>query len=143
MWLFRREFKELRPEEKTVLNRLFVYSPERENAYTLRQQLTQIFESNRTKESASMAMLAWCGHVRRHAIKEFDSFLTTVDNWLDEITNYFVERQTSGFVEGFNNRIKVLKRRCYGIFNVKRIFQRLTLDVNGYERFALAHTQCS
>ena len=143
MWLFRREFKELRPEEKTVLNRLFVYSPESEKAYTLRQQLTQIFESNQTKESASMAMLAWCGRVRRHAIKEFDSFLTTVDNWLDEITNYFVERQTSGFVEGFNNRIKVLKRRCYGIFNVKRIFQRLTLDVNGYERFALAHTSYS
>jgi transposase len=64
--------------------------------------------------------------------------LTTLDNWLDEITNYFLERQTSGFVEGFNNRIKVLKRRCYGIFDVKCLFQRLTLDVNGYERFATA-----
>ena len=78
-------------------------------------------------------MLAWCDRVRRREIKEFDSFLTTVDDWLDEIMNYFLERQTSGFVEGFNNRIEVLKRCCYGIFNVKRIFQRLTLDVNGYE----------
>ena len=139
MWIFRREFQELRPEEKTLLNRLFVYSPESENAYTLRQELTEIFESNQTKKSASIRILAWCSRVRRREIKEFDSFLTTVDNWLDEITNYFVERQTSGFVEGFNNRIKVLKRRCYGIFNVKRIFQRLTLDVNGYERFTLIH----
>ena len=122
------------------MNRLFVYSPDSENAHTLRQQLTEIFESNQTKESASIRILSWCDRVRRRAIKEFDSFLTTVDNWLDEITNYFVDRQTSGFVEGFNNRIKVLKRRCYGIFNVKRIFQRLTLDVNGYERFPSAHT---
>ena len=43
MWLFRREFKERRPEEKTLLNRLFVYSPDSENAHTLRQQLTEIF----------------------------------------------------------------------------------------------------
>jgi hypothetical protein len=69
-------------------------------------------------------------------IREFDGFLNTLEHWLDEITNYFLERHTSGFVEGFNNRIKVLKRRCYGIFDVKRLFQRLTLDVNGYERFA-------
>jgi transposase len=56
-------------------------------------------------------------------------------NWLDEITNYFLERQTRGFVEGFNNRIKVMKRRCYGIFKVNRIFQRLTLYLHGYKRF--------
>ena len=109
--------------------------------YTLRQQLTQIFEANHTKDSATLATRAWCDRVGRRKIKEFDSFLTTIDNWLDEMTNYFVERHTSGFVEGFNNRIKVLKRRCYGIFDVKRIFQRLTLDVHGYERFASAYSQ--
>src|SRR5207244_5372362 len=27
--------------------------------------------------------------------------------WMDEITNYFLDRQTSGFVAGFNNKIKV------------------------------------
>jgi transposase len=135
MWPFRKEFTQLQRDEKTLLNRLFVHSPDIENAYTLRQQLTQIFEANHTKGSATLAIQAWCDRVRRRKIKEFDSFLTTVDNWLDEMTNYFVERHTSGFVEGFNNRIKVLKRRCYGIFNVKRIFQRLTLDVHGYERF--------
>ncbi|MGZ8173611.1 transposase [Methylobacter sp.] len=29
-----------------------------------------------------------------------------------EITNYFIQRQSSGFVEGLNNKIKVIKRRC-------------------------------
>jgi transposase len=32
-----------------------------------------------------------------------------LENWLDEITNYFVIRQTSGFVKGFKNKFKVLK----------------------------------
>ena len=60
----------------------------------------------------------------KREIVEFDSFsfLGTVEIWLDKIANYLLERITSGFVEGFNNRVKVLKRRCYGIFEVERIF---------------------
>ena len=46
--------------------------------------------------------------------------------------------QVSGGSQSFNNRVKVLKRRCYGIFNGKRLFQRLTLDNQGYERFQVA-----
>ncbi|MDM8567887.1 transposase, partial [Candidatus Halobeggiatoa sp. HSG11] len=41
---------------------------------------------------------------------------------------YFVERHTSGFVEGFNNKIKVIKRLCFGIINVGHLFQRIFLD---------------
>jgi transposase len=26
--------------------------------------------------------------------------------------HYFIDRHTSGFVEGFNNKLKVIKRRC-------------------------------
>ena len=37
-----------------------------------------------------------------------------------------------GFVEGFNNKLKVMKRRCYGILNLKHLFQRLVLDTIGY-----------
>lgn len=138
MWPFRKRPADLQPAEKIQLNRLFVASPELEQAYTLREQLTDIFDHDHTKETATEAIKAWCQRVRRREIREFDAFLTTLDNWLDQITNYFLERQSSGFVEGFNNRIKVLKRRCYGIFDVKRLFQRLTLDVNGYQRFGTA-----
>ena len=61
----------------------------------------------------------------------------TIETWLEQIANYFLERLTSRFVEGFNNRVKVLKRRCYGIFDVYHLFQRLTLDIHGYQRFTL------
>jgi transposase len=39
-------------------------------------------------------------------------------------------------VEGFNNKVKILKRRCYGIFNLNHLFQRIYLDLNGYQLFA-------
>lgn len=57
---------------------------------------------------------------------------------MDIITNYFVARNNSGFAEGFNNKIKVLKRRCYGLGNVARLFKRLILDLTGFERFGPA-----
>jgi len=53
----------------------------------------------------------------------------------NEIANYFLERESSGFVEGLNNKIKVLKRRCYGIFNLNHLRQRLRLDLDGYALF--------
>jgi transposase len=45
-------------------------------------------------------------------------------------------RKNSGFVEGLNNKIKVMTRRCYGIFNLTSIFQRLQLDLGSYEKYA-------
>jgi len=43
-------------------------------------------------------------------VKGFDSFLITLDNWLDGTTNYFLDRQMNGFQDGFNSKIKSLKR---------------------------------
>ncbi len=136
MWAFRKRPEDLKDQEWKVLETLFEYSPTLQIVYELREEITAIFDIDYSKAGAKCALRAWCKRVRKFRITAFDSFVSTLENWFDEITNYFLERLTSGFVEGFNNRVKVMKRRCFGIFNVKHIFQRLTLDLNGYERFA-------
>ncbi len=85
---------------------------------------------------AKRQLRAWKQLVQDSGIDCFDSFLSTLDKRLEEITNYFVARQSRGFVEGLNNKIKVIKRRCYGIFNVGHLFQRLFIDLAGYEELA-------
>jgi transposase len=135
MWAFRKRPQDLNPAEKVLLNRAFFYSPEMETAYGWREELTNILDQPYSKEEGKRAIAAWSKRVSKRGIAEFTDCLKTLHNWLDEITNYFLERHSSGFVEGFNNRIKVMKRRCYGIFKVNRIFQRLTLDLHGYQRF--------
>jgi transposase len=84
---------------------------------------------------AQCAIRAWCKRVRANGLAEFERVRGTIERWIDEITNDFQGRQTSGFVEGFNNRVKVLKRRCDGILDVGRLFQRLTRDLHGYQLF--------
>ena len=135
MWPFRQRPADLKAQEAELLQRVFTYSPKVEAAYDLREELTELFERDDTKAGAKCAIRAWCKRVRASGLAEFESFLGTSDRWLDKITNYFQDRQTSGFVEGFNTRVKVLKRRCYGIFNVRTLFQRLTLDLHGYQLF--------
>ena len=137
MWVFRKGPDSLKASEQELLERLFCYSPELQQAYNLREELTEIFEGKDSKDGAKCAIDAWSKRVQKIGVKEFESFLTTLENWLDEITNYFLEGWTSGFVEGFNNRVKVLKRRCYGIFNIGSLFQRIFLDLHGYEKFAM------
>ena len=83
-------------------------------------------------------MRAWIKRVEASGLGCFDRFIGTLEKRMDEITNYFEERETSGFVEGFNTKVKVLKRRCYGIYDLGRLFQRLTLDLEGYRLFGRA-----
>lgn len=136
LWAFRKKPADLQPEEKIVLERFFGYSPKSRQAYELREQLTAIFAQDLSKEAARDQILQWQEEVRQAGVTCFETFFKTLSHWMDEITNYFVARDSSGFVEGFNNKVKVLKRRCYGIFNLGRLFQRIYLDLEGYRLFA-------
>ena len=136
MWAFRKQPADLRPEERQVLRKLWKVAPKLKQAYDLRQQLTAIFEQPISKPTAKRKIQAWIRRVQKSGLKCFDEFLKTLEHWWEEITNYFIHRANSGFVEGLNNKLKVLKRRCYGIFNRDHLFQRIYLDLEGYRLFA-------
>ena len=136
MWPFRKNPADLEAHEQALLQRLFAYSPELHRAYTYREQLTAIFDKELSKADAKHEIKKWCRRVKASGWQCYEGFFTTLDNWLEEITNYFLHRHNSGFVEGLNNKIKVLKRRCYGIFNLPHLFQRIFLDLEGYRLFA-------
>ena len=65
------------------------------------------------------------------------AFIITLKKHKKYISNYFKNRSNSGFVEGLNNKIKVIKRRCYGIFKTETLFQRLHLDLVGFKSFSV------
>ena len=136
MWPFRKKASNLAVEEQELLTRLFPYSPTLPQAYEYREQLTGIFNAPLSKEAAIQPLTDWQRQVRASGLSCYDSFLPTLEKWIEESANYFLARQNSGFVEGLNNKLKVLKRRCYGIFNLSPLFQRLFLDIEGSQRFA-------
>jgi transposase len=136
LWPFRKRSGTLDDADQERLDTLLAYSPQLRQAYTLREQLTTIFDTARSKADGLRRIRYWRARVERSGLRCFDAFLKLLDTWLDLIANYFINRQSSGFDEGLNNKLKVLKRRCYGLRNVARLFQRLTLDLDGYRRFS-------
>jgi transposase len=136
MWSLRKNNKNLTEKDRSILNSLFSYSPYLERVYDFQNELTDIFDMPISKEEAIGKIRDWIERIRVSKITDFDLFIQTLENAWDEILNYFDGRSNSGFVEGLNNKIKVLKRRCYGIFNLKHLFQRISLDLKGYEALA-------
>lgn len=136
-WLLRHRWADLNSDERRILNHLFVRSPKIKDAYDACEALTAIYESRLSKGQGKRKLRGWMQRVSNRKLICFDRFLGTLNTHFEEITNYFVDRQTSGFVEGLNNKIKVLKRRCYGITNLSHLYQRVCLDLNGYARFGV------
>jgi transposase len=122
--------REVLPRARVVIDRFPVAKADRACADQLRKQALK--RRTLSKARARAYLDAWASLVKDSALTCFDRFLTPLQSHLDAITNYFLDRQTSGFVEGLNHKIKVLKRRCYGIFSPGHLFPRLHLDLAGY-----------
>lgn len=135
MWTLRRNKEALSLENKQQLDFLFSHSPELKEAYDLMNELTDIFNKYIDRFHGKHHINGWIGKVKKSKVTCFDTFIKTMQKFKHEIANYFVDRRSSGFVEGLNNKIKVIKRRCYGILNKDHLFQRVYLDISGYARF--------
>lgn len=135
MWLVRKKPASLSPDEWKILERLFTHSPCLKVAYELSTELTDLFDQNLLRCRARHKILRWEARVKKTSLKCFNTFLSTLDKYFDQIMNYFISRDSSGFVEGLNNKIKVIKRRCYGILNTEHLFQRIYIDLSGYALF--------
>jgi len=133
---FRKNTKDLNKEERKTLRGFFAYSPCAKQAYDFREEFTALYDMNLSKKQAQSKILRWILQVEKSGLLCFENFIRLLRHWWEEITNFFVHRENSGFVEGFNNKVKVLKRRCYGIFNLTHLFQRIYLDLCGYRLFA-------
>jgi transposase len=54
---------------------------------------------------------------RQSSIEPLATLAGTLRKWKDEILNYFDSRITNAMTEGFNNKIKLIKRMAYGFRN--------------------------
>ena len=132
MWALRYSPSNLSEHYKSVLDRIFRRSRVLEDAYTYSTQLTTIFNESVSKASGIRRIKSWIKSVEASSLTCFSTFIKTLQQHFEDIANYFVLRLSSAFVEGLNNKIKVIKRRCYGIFNLKPLFQRIFLDIHAY-----------
>jgi transposase len=132
MWILRKNHECLSEANKESLALLYKYSPLLKKAHKYALRLTHLFNTHTDRKSALAKIDRWIMSVKKSDLNIFDKFIETLNKYKPYIGNYFKARKSSGFVEGLNNKIKILKRRCYGLFKPETLFQRLFLDLQGY-----------
>lgn len=121
--LLKPEYK-LTDEDKIELNRTLNSSPELEKAWILKERFYEIFRKV-TRIEAKKELRDWLLLANQLSIPEFKHCITTFTNWRTEIANIIGENVSNGFIEGSNNKIKVLKRISFGVQNFRRFRNRI------------------
>jgi transposase len=129
MWEFRRNPQGLSEEEQAKLERLFEKLPRLRALYEARVRFQRIFDTAADRREALRSLTElWLG-----LLDDFpgvEPFICTFEAWQEEILNYFDARQTSGPVEGINNKARVIVKRAYGLRSADSLWSRLILDLN-------------
>ena len=116
-WILVRNRKDLSAKDEEKLKKILDSCPKLREIYLLKEEYRFIFEKARDREKAEKYLRVW----KLKAINTGNTFLLkfvkTLENWWNEILNYFFERITNGFVEGLNGALRGIIRRAFGYRN--------------------------
>src|SRR5476651_2572939 len=102
-------------EGRRALKVLFQANKRLNIAYLLQDSFDQLW-SYETAGWARRFFDQWCDSLKWQRLKPFDKFAAMIEAHWDGIASYcHVDNKVSlGFVEGLNNKIRVIQRRAYG-----------------------------
>jgi transposase len=109
MWEFRRIPQDLSEAERAKLEGLFAKLPRLRALNEIRVRFQQIFDTAPDRRQALRSLTGLWVEMLEH-FPELDHIIRTFEVWQEEILNYFDARQTSGPVEGINNKARVIVR---------------------------------
>jgi transposase len=112
-FIFLKNGEDLTEEEKVKLTELLARSKRLSIAYALKEDFRSIYESSTSVEEGRERFMEWLLKAR----SIYGKVVQTIRDHLGGICNYFMNRTTSGTMEGINNRIKLIKRQAYGFLN--------------------------
>jgi transposase len=128
-WLWLTNEENLSVEEQAELAVLGARFPLLKQLREQRDRLRQLFEDRtiRTAAAGTQRLRAWMKEAQQLGLKALEVFCKTLENWLDKIANYFVDRGSNGRVEGFNHGLRGILWRAFGMFNFEH-FRLRVLD---------------
>lgn len=117
-------YSKLKEENKKACDLMLYYNDDLRLAHTLKEWFYDICQSVKYSYQRT-AFWDWIKNAESSGIPEFESCAKTYRHWSKGILNAFKYGYTNGPTEGFNNKIKVLKRSSYGIRSFKRFRTRI------------------
>ena len=106
----------LSPEKRRRLQTLLAANKRLNTAYVLKEQFGQLWEYRR-ESWARKFFEQWCASLKWQRLQPFEKFAALIERHWEGIAAYCQpeNKVALGFVEGLNNKIRVIQRRCYGL----------------------------
>jgi transposase len=118
-WLWVTNWENLNAEQQAELTELKKRFPRLRELVEYRETLRQLFEDRTITDAATgtARLKTWIESARKAGLKGLDVFCRTLENWMDKIANYFVNRASNGRTEGFNHALRSILWRAFGMTN--------------------------
>ncbi len=130
-WLLVKNRDDLTVEEQAKLEAMFAVSPALQRLHDLKEAFRDVFETAPDRPTALEQLTEWVQDVEQRGVSGLTAFVATLRNWWEVILNYFHDRLSSGFVEGMNNKLKLIKRLAYGYRNFSHFRLRVLVECDG------------
>jgi transposase len=125
--LILKRYDKLKGDNKKACDIMLLYNDDLRLAHYLKEDFYKLCQCPDFEEQKKNFYI-WIQMAEKSGLKEFENCASTYRNWQTEILNAFKYAHiTNGPTEGFNNKIKVLKRSAYGIKNFERFRTRILL----------------
>ena len=122
--LLMKRIEKLTPEEKDRLALMFEIAPRLADAYRIKNEFLTVIRSE-SSEVGKQRLVDWLFSVEIMDLPEFQDCTKAYHNWFHEIINSMDVPWTNGYIEGCNNKTKVLKRVSYGMRNFNNFRKRI------------------
>lgn len=123
-YILLKDTRKLTMDDRIQLDNILRISEPLRKAYELKQEF-ELVKASRDREEASRRLSRWIMRAQKSGLPEFIKVSFTYQNWSREILNSFEYPYTNGYIEGCNNRIKVLKRVSFGMPRFARFRRRI------------------
>ena len=123
-YLLMKKLENLTEAEMDQLALMFEIAPRLADAYRIKNEFLTVIRSKSSQEG-KQRLVDWLYSVEVMELPEFQNCTTAYHNWFQEILNSMDVSWTNGYIEGCNNKIKVLKRTCYGMRNFNNFRKRI------------------
>ena len=122
--LLTKPMEKLTDDEMYQLALMFEIAPRLADAYRIKNDFLSVIRSKSAVEGKK-ALADWLLSVEVMDLPEFHDCSKAHHNWFNEIINSLDVPWTNGFIEGCNNKTKVLKRVSYGMRNFNNFRKRI------------------
>lgn len=116
--------EKLTAEEMNQLSLMFEIAPRLADAYRVKNDFLTVIRS-RSADEGKHKLADWLLSVEVMDLPEFHDCTKAYHNWFHEILHSMDVPWTNGYIEGCNNKTKVLKRVCYGMRNFSNFRKRI------------------